>query len=246
MKNLKVVQASDIGRIRKENQDMVHTAQLESGCFAVVCDGMGGERSGQEASRLAITEAVSRFEEGYAPEMSGEELERLLNSSVSAANSVVFMKSKLDYKSFGMGTTCVMAFVDDTQIRVVNVGDSRAYLLENGVMTRLTVDHTLVQMLYARGEITKEEMKSHPKRNMLTKAVGVERVVKPDSFIYTHQKNFVVLLCSDGLSSYCSEEEIAELLRLPASDACTALIDLANSKGGRDNITVAIITDQEA
>lgn len=234
-----------IGYIRDENQDRVGTRQFGENLLLVVCDGMGGERSGGEASRLAIGEAVSHFKEGYHAGMNGSEIKQLLCASISAANSVVYTKSKLDYKNFGMGTTCVMAYVDDTMLHVANVGDSRAYLLQGlAPLEQLTVDHTVVQMLLAQGKITREEMKSHPQRNMLTRAIGVERTVKPDYFEQTHDPRFLVLLCSDGLSSYCSKDEITQALREQSFETvCGHLVDMANQKGGRDNITLAIISD---
>ena len=177
--------------------------------------------------------------------MNGSEIKQLLCASISAANSVVYTKSKLDYKNFGMGTTCVMAYVDDTMLHVANVGDSRAYLLQGlSPLEQLTVDHTVVQMLLAQGKINREEMKSHPQRNMLTRAIGVERTVKPDYFEQTHDPRFLVLLCSDGLSSYCSKDEITQALREQSFETvCGHLVDMANQKGGRDNITLAIISD---
>ena len=245
MRILRIQTATDVGRVRDENQDRVEALQLEDGILAVVCDGMGGERSGGEASRLAMDEAVSHFKGGYHPGMNGAEIKQLLCASVSAANSVVYTKSKLDYKNFGMGTTCVMVYVDDTMLHVANVGDSRAYLLQGvAPLEQLTVDHTVVQMLLSQGKITREEMKSHPQRNMLTRAIGVERTVRPDYFEQTHDPHFLVLLCSDGLSSYCTKDEITQALREQAFETvCGHLVDMANQKGGRDNITLAIISD---
>ena len=236
---------TNTGLVRRENQDAYAVESRDGFDICAVCDGMGGERSGGEASRLAIGEAVSHFKEGYHAGMNGSEIKQLLCASISAANSVVYTKSKLDYKNFGMGTTCVMAYVDDTMLHVANVGDSRAYLLQGlAPLEQLTVDHTVVQMLLAQGKITREEMKSHPQRNMLTRAIGVERTVKPDYFEQTHDPRFLVLLCSDGLSSYCSKDEITQALREQSFETvCGHLVDMANQKGGRDNITLAIISD---
>lgn len=235
--------ASDIGLVRDENQDKVEAREFGSCILAVVCDGMGGERSGSQASAIAIREVFDRFTAGYAPTLPPDEIRALLLSSVSAANSVVYTTSRMDYKSYGMGTTCVAAFVEPGWISLVNVGDSRAYLVEGDAMRQLTRDHTVVNMLLEQGKITPADMKHHPQRNMLTRAVGVERVVKPDFFRIPYEGDFTLLLCSDGLSGYCSESEILRILRdSKFEDLPQSLVDLAISKGGRDNISLAVIT----
>ncbi len=232
-----------IGLVREENQDEVRAQDFGSNILAVVCDGMGGERAGKQASAIAVRELFDHFEAGYHSGMSAEEIRALLISSISAANSVIYTTARMDYKSYGMGTTCVAAFVQPEWISVANVGDSRAYLIEHGVMRQITSDHTVVNMLYQQGKITKEQMPHHPQRNMLTQAVGVERVVRPDYFRVPHEEDFALLLCSDGLSSYCSDAEIADTIRqYPFEEVPDALVVLALQKGGRDNVSLAIVT----
>ncbi len=232
-----------IGLVREENQDEVRAKDFGSNILAVVCDGMGGERAGKQASSIAVREVFDHFEAGYHSGMTHEDIRALLVSSVSAANSVIYTTARMDYKSYGMGTTCVAAFVQHEWIHIANVGDSRAYLLEDGVMRQVTSDHTVVNMLYQQGKITREQMASHPQRNMLTQAVGVERVVKPDYFRIPHKPDFTLLLCSDGLSSYCSDAEISDTIRkYPYEEVPDALIVLSLQKGGRDNISLAIVT----
>lgn len=232
-----------IGLVREENQDEVRAKDFGTNILAVVCDGMGGERAGKQASSIAVRELFDHFEAGYHGGMTHEEIRALLVSSVSAANSVIYTTARMDYKSFGMGTTCVAAFVQPQWIHIVNVGDSRAYLYEHGVMRQITTDHTVVNMLYQQGKITREQMPSHPQRNMLTQAVGVERVVKPDFFKIPHEEDFSLLLCSDGLSSYCSDAEIADIIRqYPFKEVPDTLVVLSLQKGGRDNISLALVT----
>lgn len=232
-----------IGLVREENQDEVRAKDFGSSILAVVCDGMGGERAGKQASSIAVREVFDHFEAGYHGGMSHEELRALLVSSVSAANSVIYTTARMDYKSYGMGTTCVAAFVQPQWIHIANVGDSRAYLYEDGVMRQITSDHTVVNMLYQQGKITREQMPHHPQRNMLTHAVGVERVVKPDFFKIPHKEEFTLLLCSDGLSSYCSDAEISDIIRqYPFEEVPDTLVVLSLQKGGRDNISLAIVT----
>lgn len=235
--------ASDIGLVREENQDNVETREYSSGVLAVVCDGMGGERSGRQASEIAVRELFDRFTAGYKKHMNAEEVRALLLSSVSAANSVIYTTSRMDYKSYGMGTTCVAAFVEPGWISIANVGDSRAYLMENRTTRLITRDHTVVNMLLQQGKISREEMKTHPQRNMLTRAVGVERVVRPDYYRVPCAEDFLLLLCSDGLSGYCTETEIFRVIKSTQfEDMPQALIELALEKGGRDNISLAIVT----
>ena len=134
--------------------------------------------------------------------------------------------------------------IDDKYIYIANVGDSRAYYMDDKGLHQITTDHTFVNLLLMQGKIEPEEVHTHPKRNMLTKAVGVERVVVPDFFRMKREDKFTVLLCSDGLSGYCSDNEIYDIMsKTPFEELPKALIDLALSKGGRDNITLAVISD---
>lgn len=241
---MKYVSATDIGLMREENQDMVRVDDLFGNVLAVVCDGMGGERAGQEASRIAIREFFDRFNEGYSPYLDTIGTRQLMTASISAANSIIYTTARMDYRNFGMGTTCVGAYINSEYIYIVNIGDSRAYYMDEKGLHQITVDHTYVNMLLEQGKIEPDEVYTHPKRNMLTKAVGVEKVIKPDFFRMKRQEKFTVLLCSDGLSGYCSDEEIFDILKsTPLDEVSKALIDLALSKGGRDNITFAVITE---
>lgn len=243
VRNLQCWTATNIGLVRDENQDEVDARNFGSRILAVVCDGMGGERSGSQASKIAIRELFDRFTAGYQQGMDAEQIRILLLSSVSAANSVIYTTARMDYRSYGMGTTCVAAFVEPGWISVVNVGDSRAYLVQNGGIRQLTQDHTVVNMLFQQGKICREDMAHHPQRNMLTRAVGVERVVRPDYYRIPYDKEFLLLLCSDGLSGCCREQEILSVIQYnAASDIPKALVDLALEKGGRDNISLAVIT----
>lgn len=235
-----------IGYVRDENQDRVEIREFGDNLLVAVCDGMGGERSGSKASSMASDVFFEHFEEGYEADMDAYSVRSLLLSSVSAANSVVYTTARMDYQNFGMGTTCVAAFVSDTYIAVANVGDSRAYLLRDGTLSQVTTDHTVVHMLLENGQITEDEIETHPQRHMLMKAVGVERTVCPDFFRIDLEKDqaFRLLLCSDGLSGFCSDAEIETILKENLSDEETAqkLIDAALEKGGRDNISVALAT----
>lgn len=235
---------TDIGLKRDENQDAVRCEYFGNNVLAVVCDGMGGENSGKEASTIAMEEFFQRFSDGYNENLSDEEIRRLLISSVSAANSVIYTRAKLDYNNFGMGTTCVAAFVTDKSAFIANVGDSRAYLIVEGEgVFQITTDHNVASLLYEQGRITEDELETHPQKHMLVRAVGVEQTVQTDTFILDYEDNKIYLmLCSDGLSGYCTDEEMYDVIMASEHENVTEnLIALSLEKGGRDNVTVAVI-----
>lgn len=236
---------TDIGLRRDENQDAVRCEYFGHNVLAVVCDGMGGENAGKEASTIAMEEFFQRFSEGYKESLDDDEIRKLLISSVSAANSVIYTRAKLDFNNFGMGTTCVAAFVTDKSAFIANVGDSRAYLfVENEGVFQITTDHNVASLLYEQGRITEEELENHPQKHMLVRAVGVEQTVQADTFILDYEDKINLLLCSDGLSGYCTDDEIYDVIMSSDFDNVTEnLIDLALSKGGRDNVTVAVISE---
>ena len=235
---------SDIGLRREENQDAVRCEYFGHNVLAVVCDGMGGERAGREASQIAIDEFYQRFSDGYSESLDADGIRKLMISAVSAANSVIYTKARLDFKNFGMGTTCVAAFVTADKAFIANVGDSRAYLITDTGIHRITTDHNVPALLFEQGKITEEEMVDHPQRHMLVRAVGVEKTVLTDTFTLDYKDKIHLLLCSDGLSGYCTDEEIYGVISESELDGMAdGLIELANGKGGRDNVTVAIVLD---
>ena len=236
--------ATDIGLMRDENQDAVRCEYFGHNVLAVICDGMGGERAGKEASTLAIDEFFQRFSEGYSESLDDDEITKLITSSISASNTVIYTKAKLDLKNFGMGTTCVAVYVNSKTVFVANVGDSRAYMITDNGLYRLTTDHNVAEYLYRQGKITEEEIETHPHKNMLVRAVGVEKTVLIDTFLVDYDDKISLLLCSDGLSGYCSDDEIYDVVRKSDMDSVTdELIKLALEKGGRDNVSVAVISD---
>ncbi len=237
--------ATNIGLKRDENQDSVRCEYFGHNVLAVICDGMGGENSGKEASTIAMEEFFQRFSEGYRESLDDEEIRKLLISSVSASNSVIYTKAKLTLNNFGMGTTCVAVFVTDKTAFIINVGDSRAYLIvENEGIFQITTDHNVASLLYEQGRITEEELENHPQKHMLVRAVGVEQTVQPDTFLLDYEDKISLLLCSDGLSGYCTDDEIYDVIKNSDFENVTQnLIDLALSKGGRDNVTVAVISE---
>ncbi len=232
---------TDIGHTRKENQDSAAFAVLEDAVFAVVCDGMGGSNAGSEASSRAVSIIKERIIKSYRSDYDSNKIRNLLVAAVKTANAVVYDLGSAVPEWNGMGTTCVAVLARGDILHTVNVGDSRAYLITHEIK-QITRDHSMVMNLYERGDITREELKSHPKRNVITRAVGVAEEVEPDYFENEIPKNAAIILCSDGLSNYCDEGVIFRLTKdLPPEEVPVALVKTALDNGGSDNITCALM-----
>lgn len=249
MKFLNIFSKTDIGKKRENNEDSVISIVIHSQSFnkelncgiLVVADGIGGHEMGEVASGIAskkfIEEAVQSIL--LASEKSGKiNFSEILLKSVKFANNKVFKLS--EGKTNPAGTTLVGAIVVENHIYIVNVGDSRAYLVKpHETITQITKDHSAVQELLDNKIITKEQAKNHPRRNILTKALGLAKEVIPD--IYEEEmKDRTLLLCSDGLYSMVDEDEIAKTINGNIYDSAEELISLANKYGGLDNISVAM------
>jgi PPM family protein phosphatase len=222
---------TDTGRQRRENED----SAFASAPLFVVADGMGGAQAGEVASRLAI----ETFEEGLPDDGNAEQQ---LAGRVREANHKIYECARAEHGREGMGTTLTAAYLDETELAIAHVGDSRAYLFRDGELTRLTRDHSLVDELVRQGKLTEEQAAGHPQRSIITRALGPEPDVEVDTFSYPVHAGDVLLLCSDGLTSMVSEERVAEILGSSQTldEAGTRLIDAANEAGGRDNITVVL------
>lgn len=231
------------GIIRDMNQDYYCVMPLnQNAVFAVVCDGMGGANAGNIASKTAAEVICQHIKRSWRPSMSSNAVENLMRSALESANSQVYLMAKADNELKGMGTTVVMAYVENGQGYILHVGDSRAYIYENKTLNQLTVDHSMVQTLVDSGQISAEEAKTHPKKNIITRALGVGEDVVPDLNFFTLASNQVLMLCSDGLTNFLSDEGIIEQLENCDQTVADRLIEKANQNGGGDNITVAVIT----
>jgi serine/threonine protein phosphatase PrpC len=230
------ISKTDTGRQRRGNED---NAWARAPVF-VVADGMGGAQAGEVASRLAI-EAFQHELPGSGPP------EQRLAECVRAANRTIYEMSRSEDERAGMGTTLTAAYLDDSDLAIAHVGDSRAYLFRDRRLKRLTQDHSLVEELVRRGKLTEEQAAEHPQRSIITRALGPEPDVEVDTWTYPVQAGDVLLLCSDGLTSMISEETITEILAgTPVlRDAAERLIGAANEAGGRDNITVILFSLEE-
>jgi PPM family protein phosphatase len=222
---------SDTGRQRRANEDSFF---VRAPLF-VVADGMGGAQAGEVASRLA----AETFASGLPDDGTSEQR---LETRVREANARIHELSQEDRALNGMGTTLTAAYLDGDELALAHVGDSRAYLLRDGELSRLTRDHTLVEELVRRGELTEQEAAEHPQRSIITRALGPEPDIDIDLHTHRARAGDVVLLCSDGLTGMIGEDEVADILARAGSlgDAGRALVAAANDAGGRDNITVVL------
>lgn len=242
---MKYFALSDIGKIRKENQDTwrAYLSDEDLACALVVCDGMGGANAGSTASALAAESFIEHIQVCLAqPERSAAGV--MANDAAAYANIRLYDRAFTDQDCRGMGTTLVAAVVLGTTAAIVNVGDSRAYLFRSkGELSRITHDHSLVAEMLERGKITKEEAKNHPRRNVITRALGMDSAVKIDVFVLSLERDDRLLFCTDGLSNQVSEPELAQIMqeiRNP-EDCCNRLLDLALERGAPDNVTVAVL-----
>ena len=223
---------TDTGRQRRGNEDCV----LARPPVFVVADGMGGAQAGEVAAGIAV--------EAFAQGLTGSgTVEQQLTSRAREANRRIFEIASTQRERAGMGTTLTAAYLDDSQLAIAHVGDSRAYLFRDGSLTRLTQDHSLVDELVRRGKLTEEEAAEHPQRSIITRALGPEPDVDVDTWTYPVRAGDLLLLCSDGLTSMISEERVGDILARSQGldDAAQALINEANQAGGRDNITVVLV-----
>lgn len=228
---------TDSGRLRRNNEDSL----LARAPLFVIADGMGGAQAGEVAS----AKVIEAFQDGL-PDVGGPAEERLADLIV-AANARVHELSTTDREMQGMGTTTTALYVGEEEVALAHVGDSRAYLLRDGELERLTNDHTLVEELLRQGRITEEEAEHHPQRSIVTRSVGPEPEVQVDRLTLRGRAGDLFLVCSDGLTSMISEALVGEILRASPSlrEAAHALVQAANDAGGRDNISVVLFTLEE-
>jgi protein phosphatase len=229
---------SDVGRRRRANEDCYAIA-AEQGFF-LVADGMGGHTAGQLASSLAAEAAVKALQTLDGSEAT---LTEKLRCSVAAANREIHVTAQARPELSGMGTTLVSLLAVNGRVALAHVGDSRAYLIRGGRIRQLTDDHSIVGELVRRCEITENAAREHPHRHVLTRALGVRGDVAPDLAELSSHPGDVFILCSDGLTGLVRDEEIAQAVGSNSDlDAvCASLVDLANDRGGEDNITVVIV-----
>ena len=235
---------TDQGCVRKQNQDAYHIEKLDRNSqLCVVCDGMGGAKSGNIASTLAVDVFVQEVRRTWTPSISTDKLEQMLRSAVKLANFTVFDQAQQFAEFDGMGTTLVAVLVRGRRATAVNVGDSRAYKVDGDGIRQITRDHSLVQMMVDRGELSPELARTYPGKNFITRAIGTEPMVECDVYHFDVKKGEYLLLCSDGLSNTMDEQEMLfEIVHgVKKQHCCQRLLDIAKNRGAPDNVTSILI-----
>ncbi|MBS4539740.1 Stp1/IreP family PP2C-type Ser/Thr phosphatase [Clostridium sp. D2Q-11] len=235
---------SHVGKVRDTNQDSYYINHYDELPIFAVADGMGGHNGGEIASEITI-EIIKTNADIYLNKLLEEKLsiESFIKKSLTLSNEEIF-KAANENKSYkGMGTTVTMGCIYKNKLYIGHIGDSRAYIARDNMITRLTKDHSLVAELVRNGTITEEEAINHPQKNIITRALGTNNDIEIDIYTYDLQKNDIILLCTDGLTNMVSEREIIELINTTEDIQviCDALINKANDNGGYDNSTVIII-----
>ena len=235
---------TDPGCARTQNQDTYQIEMLDKNTLlCVVCDGMGGAKSGNVASTLAVDVFVQEIKRSWIPDMDSTKIDRMLQSAVKLANFTVYDQSRQFEEFAGMGTTLVAALIHDKQVTVINVGDSRAYQIDGEGINQISVDHSLVQLMVDRGELAREQARTYPGKNYITRAVGTESMVEGDIFHCQLERGTYVMLCSDGLSNLMDDQEILfEVIHGADKQlCCQALVDIAKRRGAPDNVTCVLV-----
>lgn len=234
---------TDTGRVRSHNEDSVTIVKNASGEYLlIVADGMGGHRAGEVASSLAVTHLGKRFS---SISSIGSKLDAVnwLNDNVNEINEAILEYAKNHFDSTGLGTTLVLALLTEDFLIFGNIGDSSGYVLKAGKLHKVTKDHTLVSLLVASGDLTEEEAKNHPKRNVLMKALGASEKIDIDIFDIVENNLDGLLLCSDGLTNMLTKEQIEKILEedISIEDKVKKMIRKCNARGGNDNISIAYL-----
>ncbi|MBR3978348.1 MAG: Stp1/IreP family PP2C-type Ser/Thr phosphatase [Oscillospiraceae bacterium] len=231
---------TDPGCTRTQNQDAFQIEKLDRNTIlCVVCDGMGGAKSGNVASNLALDVFVQEVKRTWVSSMDVEKSDQMLKNAVKLANFTVYDQAQQFEEFSGMGTTLVAALIHGKYATVVNIGDSRAYSIKSDGVRQLTVDHSLVQMMIARGELSPEQARSYPGKNLITRAIGTEAVVECDIYHRKLESGECLLLCTDGLSNLVDEQEILFEIVHGANrqSSCERLLEIAKNRGAPDNVT---------
>lgn len=239
---MKLFGLTDTGVVRKENQDSYAIRELDDNlAVAVVCDGMGGAQAGNVASAVAVETFTAAVEDlcRQSPPRDAPQREQLMRAASQKANRVVYELSESNPEYRGMGTTLVGALILPDEVTLVNIGDSRAYVIRGETIRQITRDHSLVQVLVARGELTPEEARVHPKKNLITRALGVDPEALEDVFQVGGQPGDRLLLCSDGLTNVLSDQQLLELCRGESlEECCRRMLACTLESGAPDNVTV--------
>ena len=247
----KIGMLTNVGQVRTIDEDSILAADLSFGVnsesskflLLAVADGMGGHAKGEEASKIALN-AIAR---AVIPDLlNNTPFTKILEKGIQNANQDILDYTAKNPEASGMGTTSVCAVVKDNQIHLANVGDSRAYRVSDDEICRVTKDHSYVQALIDEGEITEEQAREHPRKNEITRAVGIMPSIEVDTMKLTLDSDESLLLCCDGVIAHLSDDDIHKIIR-GSSDpqtACQEIVDMANERGGSDNISLIILSSE--
>ena len=240
---MKIVAKTDKGIVRDSNQDAYAVGELPGEvAWAVVCDGMGGAAGGNIASKLAVKVISDKITSCYNEKMRDSSIKNLLDSAITAANIEVYDMADAHYELRGMGTTVVCAIVRQDTAYIAHAGDSRAYIAGDSGVNQITTDHSVVQDMVDSGQITAEEAEHHPNKNLITRAVGIDKRIDIDFDQFDLSENDTLILCTDGLSNYVSTNDLLSDVKDGQYYAfADRLVKRANDNGGGDNITVVAI-----
>ena len=236
---MKAFAATDVGKVRKVNQDCVFSSTVPVGCLPnlfIVADGMGGHKAGDIASRLTVDSVVDKLSK-----VNSKDYISVITDTIIKVNKEVIDKAAESQDYEGMGTTLVVATVFENILKVANVGDSRLYVIGEDII-QITRDHSLVEEMERLGGINEEEARNHPDKNIITRAIGVKENVEADFFEFSLKKGDTILMCTDGLCNMVDDEEIFAIIKGARDivEAGRTLIDRANENGGKDNIGVVL------
>lgn len=237
---------TDKGKVREINEDNWYVNEpspISKTFYAIVADGMGGHNAGEVASNMATTVISEYINKRYSDELSYEDIKVVLLKAVEEANTHIFAESLSSIEKTGMGTTLVMGFIINNKVIVTHVGDSRVYIMRNNTIYKITKDHSLVAQLVEEGKITEKEAINHPQKNVITRALGTDSSVDIDMCEFDLEDGDIILLCTDGLSNMLTDEEILTAVTESENVIISPknLVDLANEKGGGDNITAVVL-----
>ncbi len=235
---------TDKGKIRKQNQDAFYAIADEEKRVAllVVCDGMGGAKAGNIESKMAVEYFTEEVKKKFEDNHTLNSMKRVMQEAAQKANRDVYECSALNYDYEGMGTTLVAALVKGEECVVLNIGDSRAYHITRVSIKRITRDHSVIEDMIERGEVTREESRRHPQKNLITRAIGTSFNIEGDVFSVDLQDGEYILLCSDGLTNTVSEQEIMNevLSGGTLEEACNSLLSISLMRGAPDNVTIVL------
>lgn len=243
---MRIYADTDIGMVRQINQDAYYISEENDNYkLCILADGMGGYTGGEIASRLACIGVAEYIKKNFEDkkQYTKEELMELIKNAMQESNKIVYEKSREEKELEQMGTTVEVCLIYNNRAFIGHIGDSRIYRIRQGIMRKITTDHSYVQKLIKDGTITKEEAIHHPKKNMLMKALGCEPEIEPDIMVKGFNPNDIILICSDGLTNMIAEQEIYNIITQDIPNATKNLISKAKQLGGYDNITIIIIVN---